>query len=433
MADTEATNTVAGDVEAAEEAELAELEAQLYGGDEGGSDDPGSGAGVQEVGAAGPPMTKSQMKKKARLGRMLAKRQEQRQREKAAKATKRAEAKERKAAEFATMTDEQKKTMREEKQAKLNAHKEAEKALKERLKASLESGPKVVIDLDWEDKMTENDIRHLVQQLSFSYSANKQVEKPVHMMLTSFKGAVADTANKMISGMENWSITRTPQHYSELLGGTEESRGQLVYLTADSNTELEELDPAKTYIIGGIVDHNRYKGLCEGSARAAGIATARLPIAKHIQLASRAVLTVNHVFQILVEWYARRDWAAVLDAVLPMRKRAEYAQQVKDEQQRKDKAGDKGTGRGAHSKDKGGAASGEQPAANAAAEEGAAGTTTESAGAAEAGAENGGAAAGGAADAVPVAAEAGEDGKNEGEEARGLKRKAEAEPALTEG
>lgn len=33
----------------------------------------------------------------------------------------------------------------------------------------------MVIDLDWEDKMTENDIRHLVQQLSFSYSANKQV------------------------------------------------------------------------------------------------------------------------------------------------------------------------------------------------------------------------------------------------------------------
>ncbi len=42
----------------------------------------------------------------------------------------------------------------------------------------------------------------------------------------------------------------------------------------------------------------RYKGLCEGSARAAGISTARLPIAKHIQLASRAVLTVNHVFQV---------------------------------------------------------------------------------------------------------------------------------------
>eukprot|EP00198_Chlamydomonas_reinhardtii_P005956 XP_001695292.1 predicted protein [Chlamydomonas reinhardtii] len=373
-------------------------------------------------------MTKSQMKKKARLERMLAKRQENRQREKAAKAAKKAEAKERKAAELATMTDEQKKAMREEKQAKLNAHKEAEKALKERLKASLESGPKVVIDLDWEDKMTENDIRHLVQQLSFSYSANKQVEKPVHMMLTSFKGAVANTANKMISGLENWSVTRTPQHYSELLGGSEEARGQLVYLTADSSTELEELDPAKTYIIGGIVDHNRYKGLCEGSARAAGIATARLPISKHVQLASRAVLTVNHVFQILVEWYARRDWATVLDSVLPMRKRAEYSHQAKDEQQRKDKAGDKGAGRGAHNTDKGGAADGEQPAVKAEveAEAGVAGTGN------AAGGSSGAEAAAGAEGAAAERVEAGEGGKRE-EDARGTKRKAEGQPAVIDG
>lgn len=124
MADAEAA-TVADEVEAAEDAaELAELEAQLYGGDEGGSEDLGSGAGGQvqmrsirgmahgqgdsqptgnglglghprlctvsslvvsrgprgrrshsnlqeggDVAAAGPPMTKSQMKKKARLER----------------------------------------------------------------------------------------------------------------------------------------------------------------------------------------------------------------------------------------------------------------------------------------------------------------------------------------------------------------------------
>ena len=42
----------------------------------------------------------------------------------------------------------------------------------------------------------------------------------------------------------------------------------------------------------------RYKGLCMKRAEEAGIATARLPITKYVQLDSRAVLTVNHVVQV---------------------------------------------------------------------------------------------------------------------------------------
>lgn len=42
----------------------------------------------------------------------------------------------------------------------------------------------------------------------------------------------------------------------------------------------------------------RYKGLCKKRAEEAGIATARLPITKYVQLDSRAVLTVNHVVQV---------------------------------------------------------------------------------------------------------------------------------------
>ena len=83
---------------------------------------------------------------------------------------------------------------------------------------------------------------------------------------------------------------------------------------------MTELDEGKAYIIGGIVDRNRYKNLTLDKANAQGIKHARLPITDHVKLKSSTVLTVNHVFDILVEWYQVRDWKKALDKVIPERK-----------------------------------------------------------------------------------------------------------------
>lgn len=402
--------------------ELEQLEKQLYGGDDG---DDGADASEdvkdEDAGNVAPaqPMSKSQMKKLARLERMKAQRQAARQREKEAKAARRAEAQERKKAELASMSEEQKAALKAEQKAKLQAHRDAEKQLKDKLKEALNSGPRIVIDLAFEDKMVENDIRHLCKQLGFSYSANKTADKPAHMVLTSFTGTVASTAKKMISGFDNWFITRTPDHYLDYFKADNGDRGRLVYLTADSENELTELDDSKIYVIGGLVDHNKYKGLCERQARNAGIPTARLPINRHMQLATSAVLTVNHVYQILVEYYSRRDWADVLDFVLPQRKRVDY---VKGQERPEGGGGSSNKG-GAPGGGKAGAAGRSGGAAAAAAPAAAVESKAEEKGSGEAKADaEAKAEAGGEREGQQEAGQA--DGESEG---RGTKRKAEGD------
>eukprot|EP00951_Prasinocladus_malaysianus_P000787 scaffold5559_cov51-Prasinocladus_malaysianus.AAC.2 len=59
--------------------------------------------------------------------------------------------------------------------------------VKTRLKEAMVSGQRIVIDLDFEDKMKENEMRSLCQQISYSYSANRGARHPCHLYLTSYK------------------------------------------------------------------------------------------------------------------------------------------------------------------------------------------------------------------------------------------------------
>ena len=70
-------------------------------------------------------------------------------------------------------------------------------------------------------------------------------------------------------------------------------------MTADSPNVITELDINDVYIIGGIVDRNRYLNLTFDKAKKEGIRHAKLPIGDYMKLQSSAVLTVNHVVDIM--------------------------------------------------------------------------------------------------------------------------------------
>jgi tRNA (guanine9-N1)-methyltransferase len=96
----------------------------------------------------------------------------------------------------------------------------------------------------------------------------------------------------------------------------------IVYLTSDSPHTLERLSPNTSYIIGGIVDKNRHKGLCYKRACERGIPTAKLPIGEYMTMQSRTVLAVNHVVEIMLKWLVTGDWGEAFLSVIPKRKEA---------------------------------------------------------------------------------------------------------------
>lgn len=96
--------------------------------------------------------------------------------------------------------------------------------------------------------------------------------------------------------------------------------GEIIYLSSDSPDTLSTLRPYSTYIVGGLVDKNRHKGICYRTACEQGIKTAKLPIGEYLDMQSRKVLTTNHVVEIMIRYLECGDWGEAFVKVIPKRK-----------------------------------------------------------------------------------------------------------------
>lgn len=175
--------------------------------------------------------------------------------------------------------------------------------------------PTVVIDLSFDDLMNEREIASLAQQVNYSYAANRKALFPTRLALTSLGGA---TEAKLTDGHENWPVLHEARSYLEVFP----DRERLIYLSSESDTALDELQPGVAYVVGGLVDHNRHKGLTHKQCTQAGVKTARLPIDEHLHCSQRRVLAVNHVVEILVHRASGLSWREALSRVMPERRHA---------------------------------------------------------------------------------------------------------------
>eukprot|EP00850_Spirogloea_muscicola_P023453 SM000358S13178 [mRNA] locus=s358:53365:56152:+ [translate_table: standard] len=188
---------------------------------------------------------------------------------------------------------------------------------RDRRRASLDAGQNFVIDLGFAELMQPGELKSLSQQVMYCYASNSKAPVPARLSLTSCGGPVLRQLERL-SGFERWSLHRSEKSYMEVF---ESRHGDLVYLTADSSSTVHHLESNKIYIIGGIVDRNRYKDVTLKKAQEQGIATAKLPIGEFVQLTASKVLTINQVMDILLSYLAEPDWQSAFVKAVPQRKR----------------------------------------------------------------------------------------------------------------
>lgn len=207
---------------------------------------------------------------------------------------------------------------------RVRKNKEKKLAKREAYKAALEKGEmqanksprlkqvpsdlRILLDCSFDHLMSDKEIRSMTSQITRCHSDNRRAQHPCNIIVTGWNAKIADRFKAVYKDQqENWErVSFYKENYLNESDGTVPMQGinkdDLIYLSADSENTIQDIDEKKVYIIGGIVDKNRHKNLCFDQATRQGIQTARLPISEYIQLSGRNVLTVNHVFEIMSRW-----------------------------------------------------------------------------------------------------------------------------------
>ncbi|OCL08412.1 hypothetical protein AOQ84DRAFT_255450, partial [Glonium stellatum] len=208
----------------------------------------------------------------------------------------------------------------------------------------------IIFDCDFDDLMRENEMKSLAAQLTRCYSDNRNAYLRAHLAVASFGGKLKERFDNVLAKhYESWKGIRfftedfvevaekakewmskegggrltgilEERNGSQPIDNNTEPNGEVVYLSSESDVILEELKPYGTYIIGGLVDKNRHKGICYKRATGRGVKTAKLPIGEFLEMNSRSVLATNHVSEIMLKWLELGDWGEAFMQVIPKRK-----------------------------------------------------------------------------------------------------------------
>ncbi|KAK4154308.1 guanine-1-methyltransferase-domain-containing protein, partial [Chaetomidium leptoderma] len=223
-----------------------------------------------------------------------------------------------------------------------------------------------IIDCDFEQYMREQEIVSLSSQIVRAYAMNRKGKYQASLHFSSWKGKLKERFETVLKNAHhNWK--NVGFHEGDFCAAAKEAQEQMtgpqggevidlikpnqgeqaqssissdgktnptveaepededvdrsvVYLSSESPYTLDRLEANTSYIIGGLVDRNREKGLCYKRAREHKVRTAKLPIGEYMAMQSRYVLTTNQVVEIMAKWLECGDWGEAFLDVIPKRK-----------------------------------------------------------------------------------------------------------------
>ncbi|XP_027204481.2 uncharacterized protein LOC113798187 [Dermatophagoides pteronyssinus] len=193
----------------------------------------------------------------------------------------------------------------------------------------------IVIDCDYESFMNENELRKLCKQLMYCYAINRRSSAPAQLWITSMRGKLLELMERLHHSYHNWDCKITDKHWTEVLFSNNivdyKSNPKIIYLTGDAKATIPDCQQIKesndyVFIIGGLIDHNRHKCLCLKRAREEfQMNYGQLPIGEHIQMNQRRILSIPHVYEImLLASNGMIDnnfsWTNIFQKVIPNRK-----------------------------------------------------------------------------------------------------------------
>ncbi|XP_044142139.1 tRNA methyltransferase 10 homolog B isoform X2 [Bufo gargarizans] len=228
----------------------------------------------------------------------------------------------------------------EDANAGTDCHQHSKKFLKaltkERLLGAKDAGPRLCIDLSMTDHMSKKEMCRLAAQIRRLYGSNKKAAKPFWLYLTDqhLKGLSQDLSVSAIQSTvipqdtmaSEYNIFNIQWPFLTIVETTEASFLDLfaletiVYLTPDSDHVLEDIDPTKVYILGGLVDESVQKKVTYQKAKHNGLQTARLPIQEYmvkkvnVKNFHSEILAINQVFDILRTYSETQSWPEALKA-----------------------------------------------------------------------------------------------------------------------